>query len=553
MTTLHRATRWHRLETEPFDLLVVGGGINGAGIARDAARRGLATALVEARDFASGTSSRSSRLVHGGVRYLEHGWLHLVFEASRERRTLLEIAPHLVRPLAFTWPVYRGARVPRWKLGAGLMLYDLLALFRNVANHDRLDAHELRALEPALRSDALTGGARYFDAQTSDTRLTLANALDAEAAGAVVLNHAAVSALRHDAGRVVGAEVVDEQSGTRTTVRARVVVNAAGPWSDAVRRLDDARVTAGVRGTKGVHLMLDRTRVGNRGALTLLSPLDGRVMFILPWGRFTIIGTTDTYDDAPPDAVRAEPQDVAYLLETANHFFPAAHLTAADVISSWAGLRPLVASASQGAPSNASREHELVHAASGLLSITGGKLTTYRSMSEEVVNAVEVALGRSPSPSTTASQPLPGGDFTDLAAEEAAASAAAGDAETGAHWVAAYGTAWRRVAALVAEHPTLADRLAPPLPYRAAEVIYAARQEHAVTVGDILMRRVPIAFELADQGASVAPRIAALLGETLGWSPEAQRAAVDAYAIEAARVFALEVAPLAGVSSGSAM
>jgi glycerol-3-phosphate dehydrogenase len=553
MTVHIRASRWHRLASEPFDLLVVGGGINGAGIARDAARRGLATALVEARDFAWGTSSRSSRLVHGGVRYLEHGWLHLVFEASRERRTLLTIAPHLVRPLAFTWPVYRGARVPRWKLGAGLMLYDLLALFRNVANHDRLDAHELAALEPALRTDALTGGARYYDAQTSDTRLTLANALDAEAAGAVVLNHASVCALQHRDGRVVGAEVIDECTGARTSVRARVVVNAAGPWSDAVRRLDDRTVTAGVRGTKGVHLMLDRARVGNRGALTLLSPLDGRVMFILPWGRFTIIGTTDTYDDAPPEHVRAEPEDIAYLLETANHFFPTARLTPADVISSWAGLRPLVASASQGAPSNASREHELVRGASGLLSITGGKLTTYRAMSEEVVDAVEAALSRSPSPSTTASRPLPGGDFRDLAAEEAAAGAAIGDAETGAHWVAAYGTAWREVAALVSARPELAERLAPPLPYRAAEVIYAALHEHAMTVGDVLMRRVPMAFEVADQGASLAPRIAALLGETLQWTPDAQRAAVEAYAIEAARVFALDEASLAGSASGDAM
>lgn len=553
MTPSSRAARWQRLTTDTFDLLVVGGGINGAGIARDAARRGLSTVLVEARDYAWGTSSRSSRLIHGGVRYLEHGWLHLVFEASRERRVLLDIAPHLVRPLAFTWPVYRGARVPRWKLGAGLMLYDLLALFRNVANHDRLDAHELRALEPALRADALTGGARYFDAQTSDTRLTLANALDAEAAGAVVLNHASVRALRHEAGRVVGASVTDERSGAQADVRARVVVNAAGPWSDGVRRLDDASVAAGVRGTKGVHLMVDRNRVGNRGALTLLSPLDGRVMFILPWGRFTIIGTTDTYDDAPPDHVRAEPEDIAYLLEAANHFFPAARLTSADVISSWAGLRPLVASASQGAPSNASREHELVRGASGLLSITGGKLTTYRAMSEEVVDAVEHQLGRTTTPSVTAKRPLPGGDFSDLTAEEAAATAAIGDAETGAHWVAAYGSAWRTVAALVAAQPVLAERLAPPLPYRAAEVVYAAQHEHAETVGDVLMRRVPMAFELPDQGSALAPRIAALLGDTLHWSVDAQRAAVEAYAIEAARVFALDVPSLAGSAGEGVM
>ncbi len=534
-----RAAAWARLAGEPVDLLVIGGGITGAGIARDAARRGLRTALCEARDFASGTSSRSSRLIHGGVRYLEHGWLHLVFEASRERRTLLHIAPHLVRPLAFTWPVYRGARVPRWKLGAGLMLYDLLALFRNVANHERLDARDVLAREPALDPDGLTGGASYFDASTNDTRLTLANALDAAAAGAIVLNHAPVRALAHEGGRVTGAEVEDAIGGARTLVRARVVVNAAGPWSDAVRRLDDPAVGDGVRGTKGVHIAVPRERIGNHGALTLLSPLDGRVMFVLPAGAFAIIGTTDTYATDGPDEIRADEEDVAYLLRSANTFFPQAHLERDDVVSAWAGLRPLVASAATGAPSNASREHEIVTAASGLVSVTGGKLTTYRAMAEEVVDLVQGALGLPVTPAVTATEPLPGGDLASVEGEVAAATTAVGSAALAEHLVSAYGSAWRTVWARAASDPALAEPVAPPLPYIGAEFVHGVEAERACTLGDLLVRRTHLAFERSDQGLEVLDRIVALVAPRLGWDARAVERARDEYALEVSRIFSV--------------
>src|SRR6476469_5931137 len=304
-TTAH-ATRPDRealfaaLGRDVFDLLVVGGGITGAGVARDAALRGLRVALVEKEDYASGTSSRSSRLVHGGVRYLEHGQIGLVFESSRERRTLQRVAPHLVRPLAFTWPVYRGARVPRWKLGAGLMLYDVLSLFRN-RRHERLHARAVHASEPALRTESLAGGARYWDAATDDVRLTLATVLSAQRAGAVVLNHAAVVGLVQREGRVVGARVTNTLADASTTVLARAVVNATGPWSDEVERMADAHAGAGVRGSKGVHVSVPRARVGNVSAVTLTAPQDGRVMFVLPSGHYTIIGTTDTYDATRPE------------------------------------------------------------------------------------------------------------------------------------------------------------------------------------------------------------------------------------------------------------
>ncbi|HYD51506.1 MAG TPA: glycerol-3-phosphate dehydrogenase/oxidase, partial [Gemmatimonadaceae bacterium] len=410
---LARAETLQALGTRPLDLLVVGGGATGCGLARDAALRGLTVALVEREDIASGTSSRSSRLVHGGVRYLEQGALGLVFEASAERRRLLRLAPHLVWPLEFTWPVYAGARVQSWKLAAGLALYDLLALFRNVGTHKRLSAREVLAREPRLRAESLRGGASYWDAATDDARLTLMTAVDAARAGALVATHARVEALRHERGRVAGAVVVDALGGAPIEARARVVVNAAGPWSDAVRALDPSESGRGaaVRGSKGAHIAVPRERVGNVRALTLVVPQDGRVFFVLPAGGFAIIGTTDTDTTAAPEEIRATRADVAYLLGAANAYFPEARLAPEDVVSAWAGVRPLAARPTDaaGAPSAASREHAIVRGPGGLISVTGGKLTTYRSMAAELADVVERALGRRPRRSPTADRPLPGG------------------------------------------------------------------------------------------------------------------------------------------------
>ena len=541
-----RSSLLARLAAEPFDLLVIGGGITGAGVARDAALRGLRVALAEADDFGSGTSSRSSRLVHGGVRYLEHGYLHLVFEASRERRTLLRIAPHLVRPLPFTWPVYRGARVPRWKLRAGLLLYDALALFRNVAPHQGLSASAVARHEPALRRDGLTGGARYYDAATDDVRLTLANAVAAVEAGAVVVNHAPVRALVRGAdGAVTGAEVEDALTGALVRVRAGVVVNAAGPWSDRVRALEHPGTPPAVRGTKGVHVAVPRERVGNQDALTLLSPLDGRVMFVLPAGEHSIIGTTDTPTTASPDEVRASEADVEYLLRSANAFFPSARLRRADVVSAWAGIRPLVASgfrdgAGSAAPATASREHLIERGPGGVIAVSGGKLTTYRSMAAEVVDAAERALGRQHVASRTAEERLPGGDLDSLAAEVAAARAAAGDARVGERLATAYGGRWREVWALAAAEPGLAAQLAPGLPYIGAELAYAAEREMACTLADLLVRRTPLAYDLRDAAVSVAPAAAAIVAPRLGWDAPRVAAEVERYRREAARLFAID-------------
>ena len=518
---------------------MIGGGITGAGVARDAALRGLRVALVEKHDYASGTSSRSSRLVHGGVRYLEHGQLGLVFESSRERRTLQRIAPHLVRPLAFTWPVYRGARVPRWKLGAGLMLYDVLSLFRN-RRHERLDASAVRASEPALRTEALVGGARYWDAATDDVRLTLATVLSAHRAGAVVLNHAEVVGLLRQDGRVAGATVASALDGATTTVHATMVVNATGPWSDRIERMADARTGAGVRGSKGVHVSVVRARIGNASAVTLTAPQDGRVMFVLPAGNYTIIGTTDTYDATQPEEVHATRRDVRYLLEAANHYFPEARLTEQDVVSAWAGIRPLAAQGATGAPSSASREHSIEETTPGMLRVTGGKLTTYRSMAAEIVDRVERALGRRRSPSRTGILPLAGGDLHDAQEEVAHAVAETGDEVISRRLVLAYGSAWHGVWSLTHADPALATAVEPGLPYLYAELLHAVTHEQAVTLGDLLIRRTPVAFETRDHGRSAARRIAHVVARWLHWSPEAVDEAIADYDVESRRFFRVD-------------
>ena len=541
-----RAAALATLASTRFDLLVVGGGITGAGVARDAALRGLRVALVERDDFAAGTSSRSSRLVHGGIRYLEHGHLGLVFEASRERRILLRTAPHLVRPLAFTWPVYRGARVPRWQLLAGLALYDGLALFRNVALHRPLGAGGVLAREPALARDGLLGGATYWDAATDDARLTLATVLDAMHAGACVLNHAEVRALDLPArdGDPVRAQVVDVLTDTRVEATARVVVNAAGPWGDAVRRLVEPSGENGVLGAKGVHVAVPASRVGNHGAVTLLSPVDGRVMFVLPAGLCTIIGTTETPAERGPDEVRATEADVAYLLRSANGFFPDARLERADVVSAWAGIRPLAAAARgahrNGGTTATSREHVIERDPRGLVTVSGGKLTTYRAMAAQVVDAAAPLLpGKDVRRrSRTHARPLPGGVLAPD--EQRQARHAIGDDAVADRLVQAHGAAWRDVWAHAEREPRLAARIDAALPYVGAELVHAVTRELACTLADLLVRRTPVAFETRDAGRAAARVAAPLVAPLLGWDDAAVARELADYDREAARLFGVD-------------
>lgn len=539
------------LSSTPFDLLVIGGGITGAGIAREAALAGYRTALVERHDFAAGTSSRSSRLVHGGVRYLEHGHLGLVFESSRERRLLLELAPHLVRPLAFTWPVYAGARVPRWKVRAGLALYDALSLFRNVHRHEGLSSAGVLACEPALTSTALKGGARYWDAATDDSRLTLANVLAARETGAVVANHTAVTgAVRLANGRLAGVAVHDLIGDVQFEVQARVVVNATGPWSDATAALTGESQGTQLLGSAGTHIAVPRSRVGNRDAVTIVSPLDGRVMFALPAGPHTIIGTTERPARRGPDDIRATEAEVTYLLQNVNRLFGDASLTRDDVISAWCGIRPLaVARRGEVNANAASREHAVTHRQDGLVSVTGGKLTTYRAMATDVLTQATrefSASGAAPVPERGARDsrqiPLPGGDFSSRETVAAQAGAVAHDHAVGEHLMRAYGTGWRQVWQYAQNESALAPRIVTDLPYVLAEVRHAIEHEMACTLSDLLVRRTHIAFETRDHGRAVARHIAPLVATYLGWSAEEADQAVSRYDADVTRLFSVDAA-----------
>ena len=512
-----------RLTAHPFDLLVIGGGITGAGIARDAAMRGFRTALVEARDLGAGTSSHSSRLIHGGLRYLEQGDLRLVHEATRERRTLLRIAPHLVRPLAFVFPVHHGDRVPLWKLAAGMWLYDALAAFRNVRRHRILGKRALLAAEPMLRERGLVGGAVYYDAQCDDARLVLATARSAMQHGATIATYTRVTRLERSGGRVGGA-VVQDHAGHEGAVQASVVVNATGPWTDELRRLEDPAATPLLRRTRGAHVMVRRDRLGNHHAITLTSPIDGRVMFVLPWGEFSYIGTTDTDEPAPPEDTAPDDADILYLLRSTNACFPQAHLAEADVVSSWAGVRALLDSGDPRHASAVSREHVIRRGPGGMFTIAGGKLTTYRSMAAELVDAVAAEMAqrdgrRRPEPADTDTESLPGGEAADLSPlRQATLDLGLGlSVETVDHLIAHYGTEAAAVCNLVRSDRRLLAPLHPAHPAIEAEVIHHVRRELAAEVDDVLVRRIHLFYETADHGAEAAPRVAALLGRELGW------------------------------------
>jgi glycerol-3-phosphate dehydrogenase len=487
---------------EQFDLLVIGGGITGCGVARDATMRGLKVALIERDDFASGTSGRSSRLIHGGIRYLEQGQLHLVHESIRERQTLLRIAPHLVRPLAFTWPIYRGARVGKVKLSAGLLVYQLMAVGRS-RKHSTLNAAETLDREPCLNSMGLTGGAVYYDACTDDARLTVANAVAARELGATVLSHTRVTQIIRDGAKAAGVVARSQHTGESGEIRARVVLNATGVWQNT---FDSGERARRMHGSKGAHIGVPRERVGNRDALTLISPVDGRVMFCLPAGPQTIIGTTDTWTDESPETVHASAADVDYLLRSANAYFPRAQLTQDDVVSAWAGIRPLASG--QGAnPSAVSREHSIVTDSSGVINVTGGKLTTYRSMAAEIVDRVQEALGRERSEAPTDSVELPGADRP------------------------------KEIARLQREDASLAKPLVEGLVYTGAHLVYGVSSEMAQTLSDLLIRRTHLAFETRDHGKSVALRVADIVAPLLGWNDQIKGARIRDFEEDIARIF----------------
>ena len=560
--TLDRERHLRRLREESFDLLVVGGGITGAAIARDAARRGYRTALAEARDFGEGTSSRSSRLVHGGLRYLEQLELDLVFEASQERRTLLRLAPHMVRPLEFLFPLYEDGRVGKARLDAGMWLYDALSLFRNIERHQMLEPDELEEREPRLGRDGLLGGARYFDAQVDDARLVLATVTAAAEAGAAVANRLEVAEIERRDGVVCGVRVRDlagaaaDPAAAAWFVPARVVVSATGPWTDLTRRMAGGGEPKLMRPTRGTHIQVPRERVGHRHALIFESPVDRRIMFVLPWGPdLTIVGTTDVDFDDPPEDVRPTADDVRYLLDSANRLFPDAGLGPRDVVGAWAGIRPLVAEGEAGSEEEVSRDFTIREGPPGLLTIAGGKLTSHRNMAEKLVDRagdlLEDRFGvEAERKCDTAVVPLPGGDFEDLEAlrEELAGRADAYRLPPSSveRLASAHGTRAGELLDLLDERPALREPLAEDLPYVAAEAVWSARREMVVHLDDVLFRRTRLALETDASLPGVFHRTAQLVGGELGWSAQrvdreverslAERARCDAWRAEIGEV-----------------
>jgi glycerol-3-phosphate dehydrogenase len=511
-----------------FDVVVVGGGINGAGVARDAALRGLRVGLVEQHDFGSGSSSRTSKLVHGGVRYLEHGAVRLVWEACHERRRLLRLAPHLVRPLPFVFPVFADSRLGPGRLRAGMWLYDLLATFRNVRRHRMLDRRDSERWREGLSADGLRGAALYWDAAMDDARLVLANVLGARAAGACVLNHVAMTRLAVTGGGVTGVELRDGQDGTRTEWTARCVVLCGGVWTNALLASLPGSPRP-VAPTRGTHIVV---RPLVERAFTLAAGRDGRVFFVLPWGGGTLIGTTDVVDDGDPDRVAPTDAEIGYLIDETNRAFPAARLGRADVVATFAGLRPLLRAA--GSASARSREHAVLEPMPRLVAVVGGKYTTYRAVAESVVDRVAERLGRR-ARCRTRSLPLPGGDLA-WAPEEhwrhgprfaTAARVLAGratvDEATAARWLATYGTAASAVAAMAAGEPALAAPLCASQPQRAVEVAYAIRHEMALRLDDWFLRRSRMAFAPGN-GLDAVETAAAIFAAELGWD----RARVEA-------------------------
>jgi glycerol-3-phosphate dehydrogenase len=534
------ARMWATTPDSPLDVLVVGGGVVGCGAALDAAARGLSVGLVEMRDLASGTSSRSSRLAHGGLRYLEQREFALVHEALTERGLLLDrLAPHLCRPVPMLFPVEHSWERPY--VGAGITLYDLMsrvgAYGGTMPRPRTLSRVQVAGLAPGLRSGVLAGAVRFYDAQIDDARHTLALARTAAGRGAAILTRARVVGLLRDGEQVVGAQVRDDETGRTSSVYARVVLGAAGVWSDELRTLLGASGgPSEVRQSKGVHLVVPGTAI--RSTLALIARTEKSVLFLLPWGRHWLIGTTDTDWEGDLAEPTIEPQDVEYLLAHANRWL-ARPLDHDDVIGVYAGLRPLISTGSaegDAASATLSREHAVFHPTPGMVLIAGGKYTTYRVMARDVVDAAAaelVAQGHDEiAESTTEEIPLVGAaDFSAQWSRRVQTAAEAGlPVEIVEHLLRRHGDRTSDVLDLVADDPSLGELLHPDERYLRAEVVLAASHEGAQSLVDVLVRRLRVALETRDSAVTVAGDAARLMAAVLGWDEHRVLAEVGGFA-----------------------
>ncbi len=525
---MNREEQLTALQNQTFDLLVIGGGATGAGVALDAAARGLKTALVERDDFGSGTSSRSTKLIHGGVRYLEAAVKHfdrsqfnLVRDALKERAVLLNIAPHLARPLPLVTPIYNWLDVPY--IMTGLKLYDWLAGKANLHPSRFVDAHEALSRFPMLKKEGLRGGVIYYDGQFDDARMNVAIALTAVREGAAVANHVAVTHLLKASGEVCGAGVRDALSGACWDISAKVVVNATGPFADAVRRMDDPRVVPMLSASSGAHIILDARFSPPETGLLIPETEDGRVLFLLPWLGHTLVGTTDN-PAAIRDNPRATEDEIAYILRHVHKYF-SVPVSRGDVKAAWSGLRPLVSDPAAADTAKLSRDHVINVSASKLLTIAGGKWTTYRKMALDTVDEAQ-RLGLGAATSRTETLKLEGA--------QAYSPSGAGDLqelfglgpEVASYLNRAYGDRAQRVAELAQNGH--GGHIVPGHAYLNAEVVYGAQQEAARSTVDILARRTRLSFLDAEAARVAVPKVAGLLAETLRWDDATRLADIAA-------------------------
>ena len=517
------------LASEEFDILVIGGGVTGAGAVLDAASRGLKVALVEARDLASGTSSRSSKLIHGGLRYLEQYDFKLVREALHERELMVSsLSPHLVKPVGFLYPLHEKLK-DRTYVGAGLALYDVLRGFqRALPWHKHMSQKKIAEIAPSLRQDIVTGAVKYYDAQVDDARHTMTIIRTARRHGAVIATRVEVDQLIRDGKKVVGAEVIDAVSGKKIKVSAKAVVMCAGIWSDEMHAKFGLKPGYGVTMSKGVHIVVPGSAIKSDTGIILKTAVS--VLFLIPWGDKWIVGTTDT----PYDGDRAHPhatsEDVQYILDQANKVLDP-QLRRDEIIGVYAGLRPLVANAKDSTTTKLSREHTTDRSAPGFVSIAGGKYTTYRVMGKDAIDLAVTDLRRLVNSSCTEKLPLVGADGYFALTQQSAQIAAefAIEEKSVAHLLNRYGSLISEVLELITEDKKLAQLLDPSLPYLKAEIVYAVTHEGAMSVDDVISRRTRLAFEAPHAGIELAEEVADLIAPYLGWGAKEKKASIAEY------------------------
>lgn len=517
------------LGSESFDVLVIGGGVNGVGAALDAATRGLKVALIESQDIAAGTSSRSSKLIHGGLRYLEQYDFKLVREALHERELLVStLCPHLVKPVGFLFPLTEKFK-ERTYVGAGLALYDALRGFqRALPWHKHLSQKQINEIAPSLRPDIILGAIKYFDAQVDDARHTLSVARTAARHGAVIATRVSAESLIREGKSVTGVVAKDLVSGKTISIKAAVTVMCAGIWSDELHSKFDLKAGYDVTMSKGAHIVLPGSAIKSEAGIILKTPVS--VLFIIPWADKWIVGTTDT----PYTGDRAEPfasrEDVQYIVDQANRVLTP-QIKVDEIIGVYAGLRPLVSNNKNSLTTKLSREHTVDRPAPGFVSIAGGKYTTYRIMGRDVIDLAVNELRKLTPESVTDKLPLVGADgYFALVQQVDRISAECGlSVETVTHLLNRYGSMINEILELVKETPSLSKKLAADLPYIKAEIYYAASHEGARTVDDVISRRTRIAFEAHNYGVEFTNSIAEIIAPVLGWSTKERKASVAAY------------------------